>query len=385
VFGRFLLVTQIAVSLVLVLAALLFGRTLSALHEKDAGYRRDHLLTLQLFEQAGTKLPQDGIAYYRQLADKVRALPGVEGVSYSSNGPANGFEDKEQVFDSLSKSPVEAVHDAVAPDFFSLVGMHLLAGRDVSWSDAGRPQSAAVISQSLADRLFGGQNPLGRTLYLGPHAHPRQLTIAGVVNSASLWKVESVRPLAVYTPYEPAIDGDEPLMDVRTRLDPRALKTSAEQAVRQLGHHYSLLTMTVDERLDSHTAIQRLTAMLSAFFGGVALLIACAGLYGLMSFHVTRCTAELGIRSALGARRRNLLALILREAMLLAVTGCGVGLALSFAAGRVMQSLLFGVTATDPAALAAAAGIMLAVAALAAFLPARRAAGVHPMIALRAD
>jgi ABC-type antimicrobial peptide transport system permease subunit len=125
--------------------------------------------------------------------------------------------------------------------------------------------------------------------------------------------------------------------------------------------------------------------MLSAFFGGVALLIACAGLYGLMSFHVTRCTAELGIRSALGARRRNLLALILREAMLLAVTGCGVGLALSFAAGRVMQSLLFGVTATDPAALAAAAGIMLAVAALAAFLPARRAAGVHPMIALRAD
>jgi ABC-type antimicrobial peptide transport system permease subunit len=174
-------------------------------------------------------------------------------------------------------------------------------------------------------------------------------------------------------------------MEIRTRLDPRAMKTATEQAVREFGHHYSLLTMTVDERLDSHTAIQRLTAMLSAFFGGVALLIACAGLYGLMSFHVTRRTAELGIRSALGAQRRNLLMLILREAMLLAVAGCGIGLVISLAAGRVVQSLLFGVTATDPAALAAAAGIMLAVAAMAGLLPARRAAGVDPMIALRAD
>jgi predicted permease len=382
-FGKTLLVTQIAFSLVLMLAALLFGRTLSALHTSDTGYRRDHLLTLQLFPQAGATLPANPIAYYQDLAEKVRSIPGVENVSYSNDGPANEFEYLYPVYGSLAQSPLQAIREHVGPGFFSTAGMHFLAGRDLRWSDAKR--DAVILSQSLAERLFGKQSPVGRTIYLGPPGHTWPVTIIGVVNSASLWKVESIHPLAVYVLYEPDSSWNEPLMDVRTSIDPNALKASVERVIRSMGHHYSLRTMTVSERLDSHITVQRLTAFLSEFFGAVALLIACVGLYGLMSFHVTRRTTELGIRSALGAGRNELLFLVIREALVLASCGCLLGLLASLAAGRFLVSILFGVTPADPELLAITLVTMLAVATVAAFLPAMRAARVDPMIALRAE
>jgi ABC-type antimicrobial peptide transport system permease subunit len=143
--------------------------------------------------------------------------------------------------------------------------------------------------------------------------------------------------------------------------------------------------MTVDERLDSYTKAQRLTAMLAAFFGGIALLIAAIGLFGLMSFQVARRTAELGVRIALGAQREQVLSLVLREALLLAGIGCVLGLAAILALGRLVKSLLFGVSAADPAILIAALATLLVVALLASFFPARRAASVDPMMALRID
>jgi ABC-type antimicrobial peptide transport system permease subunit len=163
------------------------------------------------------------------------------------------------------------------------------------------------------------------------------------------------------------------------------LKTAIEKVVRDQGHDYSLRTQTVDERLDTFLTIQRLTALLSEFFGAVALLIACIGLYGLMSYHVTRRTTELGIRSALGADRRELLGMVLREAILLASTGCLLGLAGSLAASRYVKTLLFGISSNDPAILVMGTLLMLTVAAAAALIPARRAAQVDPMTALRAE
>jgi ABC-type antimicrobial peptide transport system permease subunit len=143
--------------------------------------------------------------------------------------------------------------------------------------------------------------------------------------------------------------------------------------------------MTVDERLDSYITIQRLTALLSEFFGGVALLIACVGLYGLMSFHVTRRTMELGIRSALGADRWHLLLMVLREALVLAGLGCAVGVVVSLEAGRFVKSVLFGVSANDFVSFVLAVAVMFGVAGVAAYLPARRAAATDPMTALRAE
>jgi ABC-type antimicrobial peptide transport system permease subunit len=220
---------------------------------------------------------------------------------------------------------------------------------------------------------------------LGSHAHAFPVTILGVVNNASLWKVESNRPMAVYQMFQALTNEDEPLMDVRTTADPQTLKAAIEKVIRTQGRHYSLRTMTVDERLDSYINIQRLTALLAEFFGAVALLIACVGLYGLMSYHVTRRTTELGIRSALGANRSNLLLMVLREALLLTGAGCAAGALISLASGRFIKSILFGVSPTDTASLLLAVAVMLTVATAAALIPARRAAQTDPMTALRAE
>ena len=382
-FGKGLLVVQIALSLMLTLGALLFGRTLTSLHNVDAGYRRDHLLTFVLFPQAGGLKPGDASAYYRDLAAKVRSIPGVDSVSYSNGAPAIEYEYLSHVAGPSESSPAQAIQETIAPDFFTTAGMHLVAGRDFRWAEEA-PESV-IISQSLAENLFGEQSAIGRTIYQGPHSFRSPLTVIGVVNSASLWKVESIQPMAYYLPFRMPTYNDDPIMVVRTMIEPALLKTPAEKVIRDMGHHYSLKTETVDERLDSHIAIQRLTAWLSQFFALVALLIASVGLYGLMSFHVTRRTNELGIRSALGADRRQLLLMILREALLLAASGCLLGLLVGLSTSRYLRSILFGVKPDDPASIAIAVMTMLAVATAAAFIPATRAAEVDPLTALRAD
>jgi predicted permease len=383
IFGKALLVMQVALSLTLMLAALLFGRTISALHSTDVGYRRDHMLTLWLFHQSGVPVLPNRLAYFRDLVEKVSAIPGVESASYSEAGPASQFEELDPVFGSLNGPPTQVVNEWVGPGFFNVAGMHVLAGRDFEWSDAGH--HPALISQNLAQHLFPNQNPIGRTVYLGTHAHAFPVTILGVVSNASLWKVESNRPMAIYQMFEARPHEDSPLMDVRTSVDPQSVKSAIEKVIRSQGHHYSLRTMTVDERLDSYITIQRLTALLSEFFGGVALLIACVGLYGLMSFHVTRRTMELGIRSALGADRWHLLLMVLREALVLAGLGCAVGVVVSLEAGRFVKSVLFGVSANDFVSFVLAVAVMFGVAGVAAYLPARRAAATDPMTALRAE
>lgn len=383
--SKSLLVIQIALSLVLVVGALLFGRTLTRLHTVDVGYRRDHLLTLMLFPQGPPLAEKDAPAYYQGLAERIKRLPGVESVSFSGNGPANEFETLGPVYNAKDGTPVQAVEDYVGPDFFHVAGMHLLSGSEFTWQDNGREPLPAIISRSLAEHLFGHDNAVGRMIYAGPHTYLEKLNVVGVVNSASLWKVESVHPMAIYRPIVSGYHSAEPIMDIRTTVDAGSLKTAVEQAVSSLGRQYSLRTMTVEERLDSYLTVQRLTAMLTLFFGGVAVLIASAGLYGLMSFHVTRRTAELGIRVALGAQRGQVLSMILREAAVLAGMGCAIGFAATLAMSRFVKSILFGVSATDPLILASAGLTLTAVALVAGLLPARRASAVDPMKALRAE
>jgi predicted permease len=384
--GKTLLVAQMALSLMLVAGALLFGQTLNRLYTIDVGYRRDHLLTMLLFPQPGHRATPSSAAYYRQLAESMQRLPGVASASFSNSAPANEYEFFSEVYPSLNASPLQAVSDSVGPDFFRVAGMHVLAGREFNWRDDGHdPPKNVIVSQSLARKLFGDGDAVDQIIYLGPHARAVPVKIVGVVNSASLWKVESVQPMALYVPLDFGEAGSSPLMVIRTATDPRSIKTEAERVVRSLGNHYSLRTATVEERLDTFLSVQRLTAILAAFFGAVALLIASIGLYGLMSFFVNRRTAELGVRLALGAQPRQVLSMVLREVLALAACGCALGVAGSLLAARLIKSILFGVSATDPVILAAAAFSLVGVALVAGFVPARRAAGVDPAVALRAE
>jgi predicted permease len=385
VLGKALLIVQMALSLVLVAGALLFGQTLTRLHTVDVGYRRDHLLTMLLFPQAENGQRQIPAAYYRDLATQLKSLPGVESVSFSCLGPANESEDFEPVYSSLKQAAVQAVYDIVGPDFFQVAGMRLLRGRGFIWNDDEHGPKVVILSQSLAEKLFGQQEAVGRTVYLGPLAHAQPRVVIGVVNSASLWKVGSFHPMAIYQPLAMGFVDMNPIVDLRTTVDPHAMAASAEQAVRSLRRHYSLRTVTAEERLDSYLTAQRLTALLSAFFGSIAILIASVGVYGLMSFHVTQRTAELGIRVALGAQRRQVWALVLQEVLLWAGLGSVLGLIMSLAGRKLVTGLLFCVSPSDPVILGLSVLTLIAVAIVAGFMPGWRAAGVDPITALRAD
>jgi predicted permease len=380
-----LLAAQVALSLVLVTGAILFGKTLISLHTVDVGYKRDHLLTLQLFPQPGSGKLQERGAYYRELSEKARSLPGVVAVSYSGGAPASPFEGRGPVYRSPESQLVQAIDEVIGPDFFATMGMRILAGREFTWSDDEHSPQVAVVSKNLAEKLYGSQNPIGQDLYWGVRTIQQKLRIVGVVNSASLWNVQSIQPMAVYRPLLQRPDYDQPLMDVRTAPSPATLKFAAERAIRSLGHHYSLRTATLDERLGSFITVQRLTALLGGFFGATALLIASIGLYGLVSFHVTQRTRELGVRIALGAQSRQVLLMVLREVLLVAAFGCLLGLVASVALRSYVAGLVFGVSATDPLVLASGILLLTGVSMLAGFAPARRASVGDPAEALRSD
>lgn len=259
----------------------------------------------------------------------------------------------------------------------------MLAGREFNWRDDKHAARVAIISQSLAQTLFPNQNPIGRIINAGTSARGKGLRVVGVVNSASLWKLNDHQPHAIYQPFLQAPLAILPSCILRTRIDPLGVIHSAERALESLGYQYSLRTETFQERADETLVLQRMIALLASGFSLLALLLAAIGLYGVMSYAVTRRTAEIGIRMALGAMRTDMLRMILGEVLLLVAIGIAVALPMAFACNKLISGMLFDVSATDPAVVLVSCAILAAVAAFAGYLPARRAAKVDPMTALR--
>ncbi len=383
--GKVLISAQVALSLVLVIGAILFVRSLQNLRSADVGFRRDGLVLLQLFPQSGGAMQRipNRVAYYRELAERLGAIPGVESVSYSHMGPVLSYEYKEAAYVPSSQAPpVQAVFEAVGPGFFHLAGMHLLAGREFDWRDNEASQPVAIISESLARRLFPSQNPVGKTIDFGDR---KGLEIVGVVNSASLWLPQSREPMAVYQTLMQMPAYNSSLVDIRAAADPAAVLPAARRVLESLGRHFVLSAETLDQRSAGFLSTDRMIAMLSSFFGGLALLLAAIGLYGLMSFAVARRTSEIGLRMALGAQPANVLMLILKEIMWLVLIGLAIGIPSALAASRLISSMVYGVTGRDPVTILLSCSILLSAAALAGYVPAWRAARVDPMMALRTE
>jgi predicted permease len=384
--AKVLVSAQIALSVVLVFGSTLFGRSLANLYSADLGYHPERLLLLQLFPQPGRAKISDRVTYYRQLAEEVSQLPGVESVGYSNMGPATFAEFRQPVSVPGSQEPsMQAAEDSVGPGFFRMMGMRLLGGREFDWRDDEKAPRVVIISESLARRLFPGRNPIGQKIDVDSEPDHKGMSIVGVVNSASLWTVKSREPSAFYVPLMQEPRQNQFMPDIRTSGEPRTLAASAGRVLESLGHHYSLRTETLRERLDMALNSERMIAMLSAFFGGLALLLASVGLYGLMSYTVTRRIPEIGIRVALGADRYRVLGLILREVMGLVLAGLAVGVPLGLASSRLISGLLFGIPAIDIASVAFSAGVLLGAALMASYLPAHRAARLDPTVALRAE
>ena len=382
--GKSLIVTQVALSLVLLAAAGLFLRSLKKLRTIQPGYQAQGVLDASLYPKPGGYKNLDWVNYYQELTARVSRLPGVEsaGIGKMSLGwrawkenvrPAKGVNESARVDFAF-----------VMPGFFHTVGIYPERGRIFSWRDDERAPRVAVVSQSLARKLFAGRDPIGERLEITTEPTWQKVEIVGIVSDASLY---DIREHAAPTLYMPTTQYGEMMgwsqLMLRTKTAPGALANAVRQTVESLGHEYVPKTHMMVETVDRSLLRERMFAILSAFFGGLAVLLAAIGLYGLMAYNVSRRTQEIGVRLALGAGRQNVLSMILRETLALTGLGLGLGLVITLGASQLIATMLYGVTAHDPVTLAAVSAVLVAVAALAGSIPAHRATRVDPMVALR--
>ena len=274
----------------------------------------------------------------------------------------------------------------VGAHFFQTTGIPILLGRDFTTRDNQTAPKVAVINETFARYFFPGESPLGRTLGLGVKQNLGQFQIIGVAKDSKQRRLNEPSIRAVYFPYLqlPPQQMGRVMLEVRAGGDPAAMIATARLQILAVEKKLPIFREQTLTRVVEDSMIEpRMMTALAALFGGLALLLACVGLSGVTSFSVARRTGEIGIRMALGAERRDVVAMVLREAIALVSIGAAIGLALSLAAGQVVSSQLFGITGTDPLAIAAATIILSATAALAGYIPARRASRVDPMVALR--
>lgn len=392
-FGRGVAALQIALSLILVAGALLFAGSLYKLLHLDTGLERAHLLVLEVNPLDAGYKDERATALKRRLAARLAALPGVRSSSSSTIGVYTGRSMSTYVeLEGQSSIPPDpyAWYDQVGPHYFSTVGARLIAGRDFSERDDRAAPPVMIVNEEFARFYFAGGNPIGRTvLVIEEWKKPKiACQIIGVVNDMRIsGNIRENPPRYFYLPaYQTKEVPWSTRFLVRTTGDPRALFPALRAAVR--AEDPTLPIDSVDTAaglLGRALSRDRLIAVLSAAFGLLALSLAAIGIYGLLSYEVARRTGEMGIRMALGATRAAIVRLILSEIAGVAAIGVAIGGAAALAAGKLVAGLVFGLRPNDPAVLAAAAVVLIGVALSAGFWPARRAARLDPMAALRME
>ncbi len=352
----------------------------------DPGFRTHGVLDLSLFPRPNGYKDLDQLNYYRELNDRVSSLPGVVSAGMVHASLGNVWEWTERVRISGSDTEVQADFEMVMPGFFQTVGIGLLRGRSFNWQDDKHAPRVALVSMNLAEKLFPGSDPIGQHLDVPTQPKWQNFQIVGVMTNASLYDIRKHQPATVYLPsmqYDDAMGWSELL--VQTNISSRSISTILRQTVESLGHEYVTSIKKIQENIDRSMLQERVTAMLSAFLGALALLLAAIGLYGLMAYSVTHRVREIGIRVALGAPRQSILKMVVRETLLLIVLGVLVGLACAVAVTRLITHMLFELSPNDPLTLVFVVSALLTVGILAGYLPARRAMRVDPMVVLRCE
>jgi len=384
---RVLVVCQVALSLVLVVAALLFVRSLHKLLTLDAGFQRTGILVADAdFTRLNIPSAQR-LEFKRELLERIRALPGVEGAATATNVPLGGNSSNDDIFiDGEKKEPAD--RNQVSDHFFSTMGTPLLAGRDFDNHDSLNSPAVAIVNQAFTRKYFPGSNPLGKTFRVGDSPdQPHPLTeIIGVVKNTKYDDLRKDFPPIFYLPAAQDREPDpEAGMLVRSTLGLGSLMEEVKTAIAQTNPAIDLQFRVFADQIQESLLRERLLAMLSEFFGFLAGLLATIGLYGVISYMVARRTGEIGIRMALGANRRDIVAMVMGEAGTLLAVGLAVGAVLSLFTARVAAALLYGLKPDDPLTLIASAVILAAAAAGASFVPAQRAANLDPIVALREE
>ena len=387
--GKSLIVAQVAASLVLMIGAGLFVRTLVNFENKNFGFDQRNLLTFGLDATRAGYHDERLVNLYSQLLERIQSLPGVRAATVMEYAPFDGWSNNGSAYaESALKKPSDPMvrSQRIGPDFFSTMGIPIIAGRAINRTDTAASPQVAVVDENFVKKFFPEQNPIGRRFSRGLKFDPKDsFEIVGVAKPAELTDPHSrVRAKAYYAYAQAPKVVDQMYFEVRTQGRSSTVISELRDTVRQVDSALPLMDLkTQTEETAEALSQERLFARLTTVFGLLALLLAMIGLYGTMAYSVTRKTHEIGIRMALGANPANVLAMIIRQGITLAFMGVGIGIVVALGVTRLVSSMIFGVTPYDPLTFLVVATILVAVALLACFIPARRAMRVDPMIALR--
>ena len=386
--GKTFVVAQVALSLLLLIAAGLFVRTLINLQSIPSGFNQENAVLLQVdtsatgYKSDDPKLP----ALLNEVEEKVKAVPGVQAASFAFIVFNQGFWTSvaHSRGDNLPDGESRSLrNNIVGPDFFTVMGIPFVQGRTFGPQDTATSQKVAIVSESMARKFFPDGAPIGKRFGIGRPETPEDIEVIGVVKDAKYGNLkEEFRPMAFYPhSQKPDMLGN---FVVRFSGPASAVVPQVRQVITQINRNLAIDdVVSLSDHIGRSLVQQKLVARLASFFGLLALLLACVGLYGVMSYGVARRTNEIGIRMALGARGRSVLWLVLREALVLVVIGLVVGLIVARMVTKTAETLLYELKPNDPLTIALATLLLATVALLAGYFPARRAARVDPMVALR--
>jgi predicted permease len=388
--GHVLVVSQISISLLILVSAGLFVRTLSNLESIGLGFNRENVLLFQLnARQAGHK-DLEIATFYQELQARFRSIPGVRSASLATRSMVGSGTDMQRI--SVGGKQVVGRGNlilSVGPSFFSTMQIPILRGREIDERDQPGSTSVAVVNQLFARAAFGDEDPLGRHITIGGGGGgypPIDLRIVGLCANARYGDVkEDPRPVT-FIPYNQTAAGpiDEMVYQLRTAGDPLAYAGTVREIVRRADSRVPVANIkTQAAQIDQSINQEIIFARLCTGFAILGLAIACVGLYGTVVYSVARRTGEIGIRMALGAQRGGVVWMVLRQVVVLTVVGLAIGLPIAYAASHLVESFLYGAKPNDPLALGVEVGLLLGAAIFAGYGPARKASRIDPMMALR--
>ncbi len=382
-----LIALQVALSLILLLGAGLLVHSLLVLELQNIGFQRDKVLLIKTDVGLAGYQQSELFPLYRDIADGLSQLPGVTSASVAAFTPESGYSSSGNFsMQGHTESPGKKYHVyrvSVGPRFFETLGIPLLLGRTIRQQDTPASPAVAIVNESFVKQYLPKQNPLGQYISLGAPFKAPGAEIVGVVADSKYYDLrEEAPPMVFFSVWQRPTTGIEIVL--RTAAAPSAVAPEARQALKQVSSKLPILDITtLNAQIEGSLDQQKMITALCSIFGLLALMLASIGIYGTLAYSVTGRTVEIGIRMAIGAQRRNVVWMIVRDSFVLISLGLAVGLPLALGATRWLKSFLFGVREIDPMAISAAVLLIFALALLAGYLPARRAARIDPMRALR--
>jgi predicted permease len=387
---KFLVASQMGLALVLLLAAGLLVRTLRNLEHQDFGFNRENQLMVNFDAKTVGYKPEQLPGLYQRILDRMQALPGVRSATLAGTPPMSpGSWDAPISIKGYAAQPNEDMNtliNGVGPRYFETVGMPLLEGRSIGPQDVSQSPQAVVINETLANHFFPHGNAIGQLLTMGDPSVKGEWEIVGVARTAKYNSLRETPQRMIYLPVMqlPGNDAYASWLLLRTEGDPEKVTEEVRRALVEIDPNLPIIKIeTISQQLETFTGTETLISQLSIFFSLLALLLACIGLYGVMTYNVLRRTNEIGVRMALGAQSRGVLWMVMKESLALLGIGIALGVPAALAATRLLQSQLFGIKSSDPLTVFAAVFIVAVTTMLAGYFPARRATRIDPMTALR--